>query len=532
MSDILVSSNWTSFLNINLNYKRLLLAFILLLYFINGIFYLRAQSLTFDETSHLSYATRLLKGHPERVDQMDNSKMPISVINLIPRIISQLLNPGLKKTDYGASDVFAGRYMTLLVSVFLILLVFQWTKEMYGDRAGLFSAFLISVCPNMISNSGLVTTDSYSMLFLTLTLYSLWKFCNSPGITHFVLLSICVGTSQLVKQSLFHLYILVPVILAVYFFIYKPKIKISRFFSHLILFFFINWIVINLGYGFRNTYNELGQFHFFSNSFLWLQKIFPFWMPVPLPNAFITGLDLSKYYDQIGGGDYVKCTFANITILGRSSKGGSFWYYYFVSLFFKTPLASMIFILVGIILIIKNRTARGFFTNEFFLFAPVIYFIVFMSFFYKTQIGIRHIIFIYPFLYIICGTLFYWLNGTHVRIFAAIGCVFLVISILPYWRNYFPYTNELVYDKKMAYQYVGSGNLEINQGKFFFAAFLATHPNVRMAPTKPAPGIFLVNLNDYMDVWNLHNYAWLGRIQPVGQVAYSGLLIRVTMDPK
>jgi hypothetical protein len=53
-----------------------------------------------------------------------------------------------------------------------------------------------------------------------------------------------------------------------------------------------------------------------------------------------------------------------------------------------------------------------------------------------------------------------------------------------------------------------------------------------MAPTKPAPGIFLVNLNDYMDVWNLHNYAWLGRIQPVGQVAYSGLLIRVTMDPK
>jgi hypothetical protein len=51
-----------------------------------------------------------------------------------------------------------------------------------------------------------------------------------------------------------------------------------------------------------------------------------------------------------------------------------------------------------------------------------------------------------------------------------------------------------------------------------------------MAPIKPAPGIYLINLNDYMDVWNLHQYDWLSRIQPVGQVAYNGLLVRVTAD--
>ena len=245
--------------------KPFALALILLLYLINGIFYLRAQSLTFDETSHLSYATRLLKGHTERVDQMDASKMPVSVLNLIPRIFSQLLNPGLKKTDYGASDAFAGRYITLLVSIFTILLVYYWTKEMYGYRAGLFSAFLISVCPNMIANSGLVTTDSYSMLLLALTFYSLWKFCTIPGIKHFIFFSLCVAVSQLVKQSLFHLYILLPIVLAVYYFIYKPGIKLIDFFSYLILFFFINWMVINLGYGFQETNTELSNFHFFSS---------------------------------------------------------------------------------------------------------------------------------------------------------------------------------------------------------------------------------------------------------------------------
>jgi hypothetical protein len=46
-------------------------------YLINGIFYLRAQSLTSDEGSFLFYASRLAKGHPERIyPQADNSKMP------------------------------------------------------------------------------------------------------------------------------------------------------------------------------------------------------------------------------------------------------------------------------------------------------------------------------------------------------------------------------------------------------------------------------------------------------------------------
>ena len=507
-----------------------LLALILIIYLLNGIFYLRAQSLTFDETSHLSYATRLLKGHPERVYQTDNSKMPISVVNLIPRITAQLFNPKLKKTDNGASDVFAGRYMTLLVSVFLILLVFHWSKELYGNRAGIFSAFLISSCPNMIADAGLVTTDSYSMLFLSLSLYTLWKFCNKPEITRFFLFSLCVGASQLVKQSLFHLYILVPIMLAVFFSVYKPQIGFARFLFYLTIFFFTNLFVINLGYGFCDTNIQIGQFRFYSDSFQRLQQILPTWFTVPLPKAFITGLDLSKYYDQIGGGDYVKSTFGNITILGRSSRGGSFWYYYFISFLFKTPIASLVFIFTGIILVAKNRNPGAFLLNEFFLFTPIVYFLIYMSFFYKTQIGIRQIVFLYPFLYIICGALFKWIDTLYVRIVVVAACGFLLISILQYWRNYYPYTNEFIYDKKMAYQYVGSANLEFNQGKFFFEAFLLKHPEVHMAPMKPAPGIYLINLNDYMDVWNLHQYAWLSSFKPIGQVAYNGLLIRVTGD--
>ena len=183
------------------------LIIIIVFYLVNGIFYLRAQSLTSDESSFLDYAARLVKGHPERIHpQADNSKMPIAVLNLLPRVVEQVLHPGLKKYDNGASDVFNGRYITLFVSVFTILLVYRWSKELYGETAALFSAFLISFCPNMIASAGLVTTDSYSMLFLTITMYNLWKFCRAPSYRYFILFSLCVGLSQLTKQSLFHLY--------------------------------------------------------------------------------------------------------------------------------------------------------------------------------------------------------------------------------------------------------------------------------------------------------------------------------------
>ena len=82
----------------------------------------------------------------------------------------------------------------------------------------------------------------------------------------------------------------------------------------------------------------------------------------------------------------------------------------------------------------------------------------------------------------------------------------------------------------MAYLYVGNGNLEFNQGNYFFEKFIASHPDVHMAPTNPKPGIFLINTNDYMDVWNLHKYAWLGHFKPFGEVAYNGLLIKVSAD--
>jgi hypothetical protein len=500
---------------------------IMLFYLLNGIFYLRAQSPTSDEGSFLYYAARLVKGHPEKIYPGDDSKLPVFVINLIPRAVNQLLHPGLKKTDNGQSDVFAGRYVTLFISAFIILLVFHWSKKLYGKWAALFSALLVSLCPNLLASAGLVTSDCYSAFMLLVTVYFLWKFINTRAKEDFIRFSFCVALSQLVKQSLFLLYLLFPMMLTAYYLVFRPTINWRIAALYIFYFILINWFVINLGFYFRESNNLLGSYRFVSKTFQQLQKSLPSTLPIPFPRAFITGLDMSKHADEFGGGDYVHSNFGKVTILGKFSNGGSFWYYYLITLLFKTPISNIIFILGGMLTVFRNRSRRFFFQNEFFLLAPVLFYLIYMSIFYKTQIGVRQIIFIFPLLFILCGSLILYLRAYYMRVTLAILTVVLLISVMGYWRNYYPYTNEFITDKKMAYRYVGCSNLDFKQSKYFNEEYLRKHPEVRPCPTEPSTGTFLINLSDYMDIWNLHQYDWISQIPPCGEVACNGLLVTV-----
>jgi hypothetical protein len=241
----------------------------------------------------------------------------------------------------------------------------------------------------------------------------------------------------------------------------------------------------------------------------------------------VNGLDMAKYYDQLGGGFDNKSSFGKVTILGHSSTGGSFWYYYFISIMYKTPISYLIFFGWSAFILVRTTTFKDFMHGEFFLTIPVLYFLLVLSFFYKTQCGLRHIIFIYPFLFIFSSRLILFATSTLSKISIISLFIFLVLSVFTYWKNYYPYTNEFIHDKKMAYAIVGSANLDFLQGNYFYQHYLDKHREVHWVSEKPQAGVFLINVEDYMDVWNRHKYDWITHIKPFGQVAYSGLLIKV-----
>lgn len=503
------------------------LTLIIVLYLINGVCSINALSVTADEGSHLAFAIKMLKGDAARTNpEKDNSKMPVSVLNTIPRVVEQVFNKGLSKNDWGTSDTVNGRYVTLIFSVLIILLIFTWSRELYGVNAGLFAAFLYACCPNNMANAVLVTTDTYSVFFLLATMYFLWRYCKTKSIKLFIWFSIMLGLSQLVKQSLFHLYVLVPLCLLVYAVVMKEKIQWVNLAKKILIAASVSWITINAGFAFWHMNTRLEDYHFMSSLFQNLQNSLPGKLPVPLSELFITGLDQAKYYDQLGGG-FIQSSFGNVTILGHSSTGGSFWYYYFVSIFFKTPITYLILFAWAVYLSVKKQSLKQFVKNEFFIIMPVVYFLILFSFLYKTQAGIRHIIFIYPLMFILSGNIIKYAEQKREKLLILILSLLLVISVGQYFNNYFPYTNELIGNKKNAWQYVGAANLNITQAEYLVNDYLKKHPEIKRAPQTPIAGKYILVIDDYLDIWNTGKYEWLRKLKPVEEVHYSYLLFDV-----
>ena len=55
--------------------------------------------------------------------------------------------------------IFSARLAVMLIFLLLGIMVYIWTKERYGAKAGLLSLFLTVFSPNIIANGRYVTTD-------------------------------------------------------------------------------------------------------------------------------------------------------------------------------------------------------------------------------------------------------------------------------------------------------------------------------------------------------------------------------------
>ena len=514
-------------------YTSLIAASLLVIYLVNGLISIPRYSITYDEGGHLDFGIRMLKGSTQRTDRQEfNSKMPVSALNALPRAVEQLLHPGLKKSDDGLSDIMHGRYVTLFISLLIGVFVFKWARELYGEHAALFSLFLFSFCPNGLAQAVLVLTDTYSVLALLLVMYYFWRWRTHGRTRDFLLFCLFTGIAQLVKQSLFHLYLIIPCILLIQYLASEDRrIPWRKTLINTGLFAFINLLVINAGFYFQGFGTPLGAYPFMSPLFKGLQQQLSIFsgIPMPLPRSFVEGLDMAKYYDHLGGG-LSQSMYGKITLLGQSRVQGTFWYYYFVICFFKTPIPVLLCIAWATAKLVRQSAARQVARNELFLLLPVAYFFILMSFFYKSQTNIRQIIFIYPLLYIFCGILVRGVMAARERWLLTGLSLWYLISVGSYFGNYIPYTNEFIRDKKLAYRTVGAENLNMGQGGYFLQDYLAAHPDVTMATPTPHAGRQAIAIHDLLDIWSTHRYDWLKPFTPVGHIAHYYLIFDITPD--
>jgi hypothetical protein len=488
------------------------------------IFCINQLSVNYDEGSFASYGVTILKFQREKDVIRYESKLPITALNMIPRAIEQIFKPGLKKQyDAAQSDIIRGRYISLFVSVLLGLVIFKWSKKLYNSRTALFSLLFYLLCPNFLAHGIFTSSDIFACFFMTLSLYYLWRFCLEQKTRFFIFMSVATALAEISKFSMFHLFIIIPLLLVIVRLRLKKDNGSQQYFSakkilsYTVLFICINWLIICAAHFFYQVFLPMKDYEFMSSSFKNLQHLLP-WLPIPLPSSYISSMDAVMYFDQLGGG--VKGSLNGpIYILGESSNKG-FWYYYFVTLFLKLPIPVLIVWLGSMFLFFRNFNRSNFFRNEIFLLLPAFYFLIYMNFFYSTQVGIRHILIIFPLLYIFSGRfiskLFEWKKQFILYLLIA----WQAVSVFNYFPHFLPYTNEFIWNKKMAYKKIADSNLCYGEGRKFLEKYLVKNKDAIVLPEKPVAGKIVMEVNEMLnkDIRTMGKYDWVNKLTPVDHI--------------
>jgi hypothetical protein len=160
----------------------------------------RRLSFTIDEPAHLAsgYAflargveglwTLPLRGHPVLVNAWA----------ALPVLIGQPDVPLESLSGWGESHVtfitdwlshlgrlerveVAGRTPVMLLTVLLAAVVFRWTKDLWGERAGLLALGVLLFDPTLLAHGRLATNDVGVATFGTLALYVAWRWWRTAG---------------------------------------------------------------------------------------------------------------------------------------------------------------------------------------------------------------------------------------------------------------------------------------------------------------------------------------------------------------
>jgi hypothetical protein len=351
----------------------------------------------------------------------------------------------------------AARFMIVLCGIGLGVLVFAWTYEWLGLVPAACATAFYTISPTVLAHTSLVTTDAGITCFIFGTVYFLWRTtrrysaANVAGLIAFFVLAIVTKFSALVLGPLIVVLLalaagagtcITPRRMAVL----VPTLAAAGVAAI--------WSI----YGFRYAPSE---------SAAWVLNLetAPLAQTVPtlarltgwidrhhlLPNMFTEGFLMFAQ----------SMTDGHFFLAGDYSTSG-WWYYFPVAFLLKTPVGFLVLIGVGVVACVRRRRELGSLT-EYFLFVPiVIYLTAAMN--NPFQIGIRHILPLYPFLLVITAagvqTVVHRRSGRLLLATAVTTWVVMLGGVYPHTLTYF---NLLVGGPSHGSEYLTDSNVDWGQ---------------------------------------------------------------------
>jgi hypothetical protein len=406
-----------------------------------GLDTIRHLSPTYDEPLHLAAGYSYLKTGRYYLNIYDHPPFAemtaaLPLVFMRPLLLTQ--HPAWENyRQYSFANVFlysnrvdaekmlnAGRKMMLLLSCLLGFAVYLWSRELYGVFPGVLALALYVFSSMFLANGTLVTTDLSMALFYFLGVYAFWKWARYPSSKNAIFAGAACALALVSKFSAVILFGVYGILLAYLLFSGKAGAIRKRFAGHTLIFLLAALAVILAVYR------------------------------VDSAGLYFEGLKRTLLRLETGRSSF---------LAGSYSTMG--WKYYFLAVFLlKTPVPLLLLLLVAGF----TGTAAGKRRDNMFLLVPVaLYFLV--ASFSKVQIGHRHIMPIYPFLFVYASGLIADTGpGVKARFkrFLVPACgvmfawyVFSCIRIHPWHISYF---NEFAGNK--GYEYLTDSNIDWGQG--------------------------------------------------------------------
>ena len=421
-----------------------------------------------------------------------------------------------------ATMFLRARTVMLLTGVLLAVAIFLWSMEAWGPWAAALSTLLFCFDPNFIANSGLVTTDVGVSLLMFASVWLFWRLCRAFSWPNVAAFALCFGLSQTAKFSAL---LLVPTVIAIA--LVQGRRQRLRIALAIGIAFVSAYIVIWALYGFRfsmaadpqraaseelaaratlaqrgldgpvtDGHPPLRQLVEESAVRRALTEAFPNGAPPDaarrartstpvgfpgraiifaagnrlLPEAYLYGLAILQD----------STTSRNSFLRGEYSTSG-FSDYFFWTFAYKTPLPAIVAIVVGLVVAVRRKPAG---LLPFLLWPIAIHSIV--SAWSSVNIGHRHLLPVYPFLYVLCGSLASLWETMEPRrrmIVAVCAIAWIVTASLfvfagtpaPIWSRHLSYMNELAGGPERGFTRLVDSNLDWGQDLPRLAAWLREH---------------------------------------------------------
>jgi hypothetical protein len=458
---------------------------------------------------------------------------------------------------------FWSRVMMVLIGLLLGYYIYRWATELFGWKAGLLALVLYVFDPNFLAHTAIVHTDVPIAAAIFITTYYFWKFLETNN-GHFtlkqhIILGLLVGLCLATKFT--GVYVILFLVI-----LYFVHVYFDKYLHHLAA------LKTNL----TKKIAKKDDFDLFEH----LQGFYDFAIPRNLHlsswwllvTTLIVGfILLALTYGFVHFGGFFEgfmmvvqqSAEGRYAYLFESTQAGGWWYYFIVAFFVKTPGATLFLFASALFVFFQtklqdNKAIR----NALFLGVPaVLYFISFI--FNDINIGHRHILPVYPFIFVFIGsvTVIDWdalgKQFAQLKRYARPVLLFfvawLIVANLFVFPYYIPFFNFLVGGPDNGHTFLLDSNLDWGQGLKETAAWLEENgygdETIRMSyfgnelaeyrgisankiMCGPTPGIQVISANKLYDFQGnqFGCVDWLMDYEPIAVIGHSMYIFNIE-DP-